>query len=135
MPTTIEMNITEKIDRCPTTAVMTPIDQQRLTASVASIRIGRPTRRNATNRSPSVRAKARSVARRLSRKAATISSFDSAGPPVTPAVTSGNWSWRRAIRSEEHTSELQSPMYLVCRLLLEKKKKTEQQTQSDTTTK
>src|ERR1017187_8409048 len=25
--------------------------------------------------------------------------------------------------SEEHTSELQSPMYLVCRLLLEKKKK------------
>src|SRR5437764_8658114 len=29
--------------------------------------------------------------------------------------------WRPA-RSEEHTSELQSPMYLVCRLLLEKKK-------------
>src|SRR5437763_3576796 len=27
-----------------------------------------------------------------------------------------------AVRSEEHTSELQSPMYLVCRLLLEKKK-------------
>src|SRR5437762_5541864 len=29
----------------------------------------------------------------------------------------------RVSRSEEHTSELQSPMYLVCRLLLEKKKK------------
>src|SRR5437879_11152349 len=28
----------------------------------------------------------------------------------------------RSARSEEHTSELQSPMYLVCRLLLEKKK-------------
>src|SRR5437763_5693839 len=28
-----------------------------------------------------------------------------------------------ANRSEEHTSELQSPMYLVCRLLLEKKKR------------
>src|SRR5437879_9806974 len=28
----------------------------------------------------------------------------------------------RIRRSEEHTSELQSPMYLVCRLLLEKKK-------------
>src|SRR5437762_10688938 len=27
----------------------------------------------------------------------------------------------RSVRSEEHTSELQSPMYLVCRLLLEKK--------------
>src|SRR5437762_13428656 len=41
--------------------------------------------------------------------------------------------WRRTLerhlprlvfsRSEEHTSELQSPMYLVCRLLLEKKNK------------
>jgi len=29
---------------------------------------------------------------------------------------------RHELRSEEHTSELQSPMYLVCRLLLEKKK-------------
>src|SRR5690348_17685206 len=28
-----------------------------------------------------------------------------------------------AARSEEHTSELQSPVHLVCRLLLEKKKK------------
>ena len=28
------------------------------------------------------------------------------------------------VRSEEHTSELQSPDHLVCRLLLEKKKKT-----------
>src|SRR5437762_4861949 len=28
---------------------------------------------------------------------------------------------RRYPRSEEHTSELQSPMYLVCRLLLDKK--------------
>src|SRR2546425_1756784 len=31
-------------------------------------------------------------------------------------------------RSEEHTSELQSLAYLVCRLLLEKKKKTKQLT-------
>src|SRR5947208_12939047 len=30
----------------------------------------------------------------------------------------------RSNRSEEHTSELQSPDHLVCRLLLEKKKKT-----------
>src|SRR2546426_9241668 len=34
----------------------------------------------------------------------------------------GPGSWRRG-RSEEHTSELQSPCNLVCRLLLEKKKK------------
>src|SRR5437763_3750153 len=37
------------------------------------------------------------------------------------------WLWLHgsgiAGKSEEHTSELQSPMYLVCRLLLEKKKK------------
>src|SRR5229473_7386488 len=32
-------------------------------------------------------------------------------------------SGERATRSEEHTSELQSLAYLVCRLLLEKKKK------------
>src|SRR5574341_2605022 len=32
-----------------------------------------------------------------------------------------NW-WKAVIRSEEHTSELQSPTNLVCRLLLEKKK-------------
>src|SRR5258708_11447980 len=31
-------------------------------------------------------------------------------------------SWTRLLRSEEHTSELQSPDHLVCRLLLEKKK-------------
>src|SRR3712207_8052866 len=30
---------------------------------------------------------------------------------------------RQRVRSEEHTSELQSRQYLVCRLLLEKKKK------------
>src|SRR4051794_41402128 len=30
-------------------------------------------------------------------------------------------------RSEEHTSELQSPVHLVCRLLLEKKKQTAKQ--------
>src|SRR5437763_2067966 len=34
------------------------------------------------------------------------------------------------LRSEEHTSELQSPMYLVCRLLLEKKKKKKEEKQN-----
>src|SRR5258708_24671248 len=32
---------------------------------------------------------------------------------------------RRGVRSEEHTSELQSPDHLVCRLLLEKKNEPE----------
>src|SRR5438876_5785928 len=38
--------------------------------------------------------------------------------PVTYKVRAG-----QEERSEEHTSELQSPVHLVCRLLLEKKKK------------
>src|SRR2546429_6012124 len=33
------------------------------------------------------------------------------------------WLVRTRVRSEEHTSELQSRLHLVCRLLLEKKKK------------
>src|SRR5258708_20573536 len=41
-------------------------------------------------------------------------------PPKCNSATSGE-KWPR--RSEEHTSELQSPDHLVCRLLLEKKKK------------
>src|SRR3712207_8894788 len=48
---------------------------------------------------------------------------------LAPAVTLP-LAWRRraplltmVLRSEEHTSELQSRQYLVCRLLLEKKKK------------
>src|SRR2546429_5171497 len=40
-------------------------------------------------------------------------------PPVTPTWP-GQHS-RRILRSEEHTSELQSRLHLVCRLLLEKK--------------
>src|SRR5438552_10995273 len=51
--------------------------------------------------------------------------WDSSGreidsPALTPAWTS---LMARLMRSEEHTSELQSPDHLVCRLLLEKKKK------------
>src|SRR5438876_2273493 len=37
-------------------------------------------------------------------------------------------------RSEEHTSELQSPVHLVCRLLLEKKKKTKMSIKEEPTT-
>src|SRR5438552_9753872 len=39
------------------------------------------------------------------------------------SATRGVERWRLIWRSEEHTSELQSPDHLVCRLLLEKKKK------------
>src|SRR3712207_8355890 len=48
-------------------------------------------------------------------------------PPVTVGQNGGNgvvfvWPVPLPFRSEEHTSELQSRQYLVCRLLLEKKK-------------
>src|SRR3712207_8831843 len=49
-----------------------------------------------------------------------------AGGPRRSAVSPGADARARAgplVRSEEHTSELQSRQYLVCRLLLEKKKK------------
>src|SRR5260370_9537010 len=45
----------------------------------------------------------------------------------SPVTFRGSGEWRRRLphcRSEEHTSELQSHLNLVCRLLLEKKKKT-----------
>src|SRR2546430_11121126 len=38
------------------------------------------------------------------------------------ALLPANWSLKMPLRSEEHTSELQSQSNLVCRLLLEKKK-------------
>src|SRR3712207_6894038 len=41
--------------------------------------------------------------------------------PAAQTVTTAR-SWVAVGRSEEHTSELQSRQYLVCRLLLEKKK-------------
>src|SRR5438552_7546806 len=45
----------------------------------------------------------------------TTASRSPTSSPTTPSTT-------RPTRSEEHTSELQSPDHLVCRLLLEKKK-------------
>src|SRR4051794_41613700 len=42
----------------------------------------------------------------------------------TPGVTGFVGQGTKPSRSEEHTSELQSPVHLVCRLLLEKKNTT-----------
>src|SRR2546422_7560007 len=67
----------------------------------------------------------------ISRAIVAATERPSAGEPVrsTRAARSGAsrpTAWRSAsdaMRSEEHTSELQSRLHLVCRLLLEKKKK------------
>src|SRR5438132_14385013 len=49
-------------------------------------------------------------------------------PPLDILVVPGGWGTRATrMRSEEHTSELQSHSDLVCRLLLEKKKKKKKQ--------
>src|SRR5256886_6889809 len=54
------------------------------------------------------------------------STADVAWHPARPRVGDVAWLHVRNVRSEEHTSELQSQSNLVCRLLLEKKKKTNQ---------
>src|SRR5256885_12689143 len=57
-------------------------------------------------------------------------SHSAPGPAGTTGSRYGGDGYRvgqSAQRSEEHTSELQSPCNLVCRLLLEKKKKTKHQ--------
>src|SRR5437762_6009419 len=59
----------------------------------------------------------------LFRSRFTTSSSSSSRPMMEPLPPPAAGSYR-SDRSEEHTSELQSPMYLVCRLLLEKKKNT-----------
>src|SRR5690348_17897763 len=58
-----------------------------------------------------------------------ISTADGVTPELWPDVVEDRAGSARAVRaaaasrSEEHTSELQSPVHLVCRLLLEKKNK------------
>src|SRR2546427_8227230 len=55
-----------------------------------------------------------------------VSSFSPKNTELAPAR-------KHSARSEEHTSELQSQSNLVCRLLLEKKKKTERMSASEST--
>src|SRR5437588_5183572 len=65
-----------------------------------------------------------------------ISPPTTSNPPATSAMTARSASVSSpAGRSEEHTSELQSHSDLVCRLLLEKKKKSQKQLHNQTRTK
>src|SRR5437762_8025284 len=60
---------------------------------------------------------------RSARRRAAVPSSPSRSPASAMSCASRNrYAGPLPERSEEHTSELQSPMYLVCRLLLEKKK-------------
>src|SRR2546425_8169500 len=60
-----------------------------------------------------------------SRKSASAPTSSSAGSPCSSSASPRPPPAMRMRRSEEHTSELQSLAYLVCRLLLEKKKNRE----------
>src|SRR5258708_27992579 len=73
--------------------------------------------------------RARDAAERRSRRSASQVSTLSRPPGLLPRIASptpvqppARRARERPVRSEEHTSELQSPDHLVCRLLLEKKK-------------
>src|SRR3712207_8950278 len=62
---------------------------------------------------------------RLARSTSMRAGFSNGGAPPSSLIPLRGFASRRSgVRSEEHTSELQSRQYLVCRLLLEKKKKT-----------
>src|SRR2546428_5517394 len=74
----------------------------------------------------------RSVLRRRARRLkmqsgtaniAAASILDGPGRTIFISYAREDEQWRERVRSEEHTSELQSRSDLVCRLLLEKKKK------------
>src|SRR2546427_6370158 len=62
---------------------------------------------------------------RLGGRAAALKTDTAAGSPAIPR-RHGDELHQVELRSEEHTSELQSQSNLVCRLLLEKKKKSTQ---------
>src|SRR2546426_4473640 len=69
----------------------------------------------------------RSTGKTLDRLREVFTRYPTKAAAMLPALwlvqEARGWVSDRSMRSEEHTSELQSPCNLVCRLLLEKKKK------------
>src|SRR3989440_4280837 len=77
------------------------------------------------SRPPSARRCSSPPTRKRTPPAASASNAIASATPCTTRCSTAVPCWTRALptRSEEHTSELQSRSDLVCRLLLEKKKK------------
>src|SRR5690348_16965550 len=92
-------------------------------------------RRDAADKSSSA---ARHLAARWAAKEAVIKAWSGSRFSKRPMLPEGIHRDIEVItdmwgRSEEHTSELQSPVHLVCRLLLEKKNKHEQNRRKSST--
>src|ERR1035437_9542898 len=115
---------------CRTTS---PWQSSRLTACAHNFRLHSTGRVNRTEQRPRIAMVLDSTAiaypyRRHTRRSARRQSSQHGGPDPNfraYSVRAGTPAAHpfRLCRSEEHTSELQSRQYLVCRLLLEKKKK------------
>src|SRR2546425_8587723 len=98
--------------------------------AVVSVCTTGATRSGESRKSPAASARPADRGWRLMAVAMPRASGTGRPPSVTllPDVATPNWATSltrrpRRPRSEEHTSELQSLAYLVCRLLLEKKKR------------
>src|ERR1017187_3753113 len=90
-------------------------------STAARIRFGEGTAREVAGAAESLGRRALVVTGRSAERFAGLLDGPRFAVPDEPAIDLIRQGM--AFRSEEHTSELQSPMYLVCRLLLEKKKK------------
>src|SRR2546422_1068002 len=114
------------------TSSATPATRSRIGSAASATNPGTPTGTRNAPRSPRSASRDRTSAADSRASAALYSSTSPASSP--PNGNSANTEYTtaetstalrgvpRASRSEEHTSELQSRLHLVCRLLLEKKK-------------
>src|SRR3712207_8789581 len=102
-------------------SVISPADGASRPADATPIRmVGRTERRLAASR---VIASDSRSAGRLETKCGAMTEIST--QPGVASITAAARRLSVRLRSEEHTSELQSRQYLVCRLLLEKKKTSE----------
>src|SRR5438552_7383130 len=100
------------------TAIISDLHSSPTRRSSDLMRATAPAPSKATRRPPTLMAA-------VSRTCPSATSASLLVPPPRSTLSTVRAVWRdnsRLRRSEEHTSELQSPDHLVCRLLLEKKK-------------
>src|SRR6266540_6071342 len=107
--------------RAARTAFSCAVTAGRSTAKSMPARAPAAIARESRRSSGAARSPEESRTRREASRSPISSSLDSAAATPDPRSAAG-WRASQSLRSEEHTSELQSHHDLVCRLLLEKKK-------------